>query len=91
MSCCGGHRRQISVAPNVQMAKTEGNGAQMRRAGETPVYFQYTGHTGLTAAGGITGRRYRFDHPGATVAVDGRDAASLAGIPNLSRLRPNGR
>lgn len=46
-------------------------------------WFQYTGTTGATVTGGVTGRRYRFDHPGAIVAVDARDARSLAAVPML--------
>jgi len=49
--------------------------------------FQYVGTTGLTVEGPITGKRYRFAAPGARVAVDGRDAPSVRGVPNL-RLLP---
>jgi hypothetical protein len=37
----------------------------------------------LTAVGPITGRRYRFNGPGARVAVDSRDAPSMRAVPNL--------
>ena len=49
--------------------------------------FEYAGTTALTAVGAITGRRYRFDRPGAIVDVDLRDASSLAGVPQLRRRR----
>lgn len=48
-----------------------------------PVYFQYVGNTGLTVQGRETRKRYRFDHPGAVVAVDVEDRPSLASVPNL--------
>jgi hypothetical protein len=35
--------------------------------------------------GPITKRLYRFAGPGAIVAVDGRDAPSLARVPQLRR------
>ena len=37
----------------------------------------------VTVAGGATGRRYRFDRPGARVVVDPRDRPSLAALPQL--------
>lgn len=49
------------------------------------VPFIYTGATRLIAEGPVTRRRYRFEHPGAVVEVDGRDAPSFAAIPNLRR------
>jgi hypothetical protein len=47
--------------------------------------FTYTGSTRLQAEGPVTRQRYRFEHPGATVAVDVRDAPGLAAVPNLKR------
>lgn len=47
--------------------------------------FQYLGASGLTVQGPVTKRLYRFAGPGATVAVDGRDAPSLARIAQLRR------
>ena len=41
------------------------------------VVFEYVGRTALTAIGGATGRRYRFEEPGAQVIVDARDRISL--------------
>jgi hypothetical protein len=49
------------------------------------VRFEYTGATGLTVRGPITGRNYRFKAPGEHVAVDGRDAPGMMAVP---RLRP---
>jgi hypothetical protein len=51
----------------------------------TSVGFVYDGPTRLHAQGPITRRIYRFEHTGAVVAVDARDAASMAAIPNLRR------
>jgi len=52
-----------------------------------PVRFQYVGRARLRVRGAITGRSYEFDHRGATVAVDGRDAPSLLGESALRVLR----
>lgn len=49
-------------------------------------WFQYTGTTAATVTGGATGRRYRFEHPGAIVTVDARDRRSLAAVPVLRQV-----
>ncbi len=50
-----------------------------------PVEFEYTGTTALTVIGPYTGRRYRFNRPGARLTVDGRDAFALVHVPVLRR------
>jgi hypothetical protein len=45
----------------------------------------YLGGSVLNVIGGATGRRYRFDGPGAKLAVDRRDAPGLAAIALLRR------
>ena len=45
--------------------------------------FEYVGATALMVVGPATGRCYRFERPGATVAVDLLDRATLAGIHSL--------
>jgi hypothetical protein len=47
--------------------------------------FEYVGKTALTAIGPVSGRHYRFSHPGAIVEVDLRDSASLGAVPNLRK------
>jgi hypothetical protein len=51
------------------------------------VNFRYEGPTRLQTQGPITRQRYRFEHSGAIVAVDARDAPSLAAIPQLRRVQ----
>jgi hypothetical protein len=45
--------------------------------------FEYVGATALTVIGPGSGLRYRFDRPGATLAVDPRDRAALEAVPLL--------
>jgi hypothetical protein len=52
------------------------------------VFFEYVGRTGLTVVGSGSGRRYRFDRPGARLEVDLKDRASLAGVPHLRQVVP---
>ena len=49
-------------------------------------FFRYVGATGLTVVGAATGTRYRFDSPGAVVAVDFRDLPSLQAVPHVRQL-----
>ena len=74
MSCCGDKRTQLYQASQVP-AETN-----------TSVYFQYTGKTGMTVIGRETRRRYRFDKPGAVIAVDAKDKAALVFVPNLRQV-----
>lgn len=47
------------------------------------VIFEYVGDTGMTVVGPVTGKRYRFDRPGARVEVDLRDRRPLTAVPRL--------
>jgi len=50
------------------------------------VLFEYTGPTGVVVKGAITGRGYAFRGYGSRVAVDSRDARTLAAMPYLQRV-----
>lgn len=45
--------------------------------------FEYVGASALTVIGPASGLRYRFDRPGARLAVDPRDSVALQAIPLL--------
>ncbi len=61
--------------------------AAPRASGSSPYpSFQYIGGSGLTVQGPASKRLYRFASPGAIVAVDARDAPSLARMPQLRRV-----
>jgi hypothetical protein len=76
--------------PRIEPA-ARGHAARTPRTVVTPtVRYEYTGDTGLTVFGGATRTRYRFAHPGAQVAVDARDAASLESVPRLRRVSIEG-
>lgn len=86
MSCCGSKRTQF-YRPGSQAVTETAGATGIRAAAPGVVPFRYTGGTGLTVQGPITGRRYRFNGTGAQVEVDGRDAPSFGGVPNLQRIR----
>ena len=52
------------------------------------VNFEYTGNSGLSVTGGITGKKYRFNHPGDIQLIDYRDASGMMAIPVLKKMKP---
>ena len=60
---------------------------QTQPESDAQVYFQYIGTKGLTVRGLMSGKHYRFDRPGAVVAIDARDIHELADVPLLKRVR----
>ncbi len=88
MSCCGNLRR-LAATSSPDLLPLSHDKTTVVPTGPTRhfvILFEYIGTTALTAIGGLTGRRYRFDRPGARVAIDPRDRPSVAQIPNLRQL-----
>lgn len=87
MSCCGKARTQQGTISHqrANVARAEAHPASV--AAGKMVYFQYFGKTGMTVTGPASSQVYRFLANGAPVAVDARDAASLARVPNLRAMR----
>lgn len=77
MTCCGDKRAELNLTRQEPEPDKQAD----------PVFFQYTGRTGLTVIGRETGLRYRFDSPGAVVTVDVRDRLALASVPNLRQVK----
>jgi len=69
----GGNARATTVSP-------------MPPARQSRVFFEYTGRTGLTVIGPVTGRQYRFGRPGVRLEVDLKDRRSLTAVPNLRQI-----
>lgn len=65
--------------------------SKKKSASSSYVLFQYLGKNCLIAIGPVTKTFYRFDSPGAIVAVDLRDQPSLLVIPQLRQLPPSHR
>jgi hypothetical protein len=79
MACCG-QKRALAAASGRAVE------SQRPRPASRVALYQYTGTAGMTVLGRVSGLKYRFGQPGATVQVDPRDVASMAGLPNLRRL-----
>lgn len=87
MSCCGRPRVATPLPPSPGAPSVNAGPAQPAPRAQAGVDFRYEGPTRLQAQGPITHRRYRFEHSGAIVTVDARDAPSLAAIPHLRRVQ----
>ncbi len=74
MGCCGSKRELVNLGQ--KPAQPAG-----------PVYFQYTGKTGVTVIGRETRTRYRFDNPGAVVPVDALDRDAMTYVPCLRQVK----
>ncbi len=87
MGCCGnGNQRRgdsMQASPPAP-APAPAPVQQPMRYGH--VFFEYVGPTAMTAIGRASGKHYRFDRPGAQVAVEPMDEASMRGVPNLRRI-----
>jgi len=85
MSCCGGKGTSSRNA----MPSRASTSALRSLAPSLPnvVVFRYEGPTALTVTGRATNRRYYFAKPGAEVAVDLRDEASVAQVPKVKAIR----
>ncbi len=87
MGCCGKRRAAFPGMTSASAPAVNRLSSQPRPAGGARVVFEYVGRTALTAVGRTTGLRYRFERPGARVAVDPRDRASLASVPVLCQVQ----
>lgn len=82
MSCCGrGATTPGGIISDSASRRRSRTGNQHRG-----IYIQYVGVSVLTAYGPVSGRSYRFNTPGAVLAVDPRDRASLEAIAKLRRV-----
>lgn len=72
MSCCGQKRAAARTASPAPEARPAG--------GLRHVVLQYLGSARVTYIGAATKRLYAFAAPGASVAVDARDAGGLIAL-----------
>ena len=92
MSCCGKMRAAMGAPAMIASgtaisphASAPGSASGFR---QSRVFFEYVGRSGLTVIGPASGRRYRFEKPGARLEVDLKDRRSLAGVPYLRQVVP---
>ncbi len=83
MCNCGNKRTLFEQQTNIQSGFAH---YKRNHFGETDLPFEYTGKTGLSATGSITGKQYRFNFTGDIQLVDYRDAPGMSAIPVLKKL-----
>jgi hypothetical protein len=86
MSCCGKGREQLSTTFQPEVAEQAVRELPTRPAPRFAIDFEYTGTTGLTVEGPVTGKTYRFEQGQGRVAVDVRDMAGIEQVPKLRRV-----
>ena len=86
MSCCGGNRARAAMP-----GKASSSPSPVPRPGYVPpstvAVFRYEGAGSLTIIGPVTGRKYWFEQNGSELAVDPRDRAAVAKVPNVRLMR----
>jgi hypothetical protein len=85
--CCGAKSTPRPLATRPVAFRAQAGSPSSAPAAPASVVFEYTGTTGLTVVSPVTGKRYRFDAPGAQLAVDPRDRNMLLYVPNLRPTR----
>lgn len=90
MGCCGKKVEQFRAgAPSLPPGKTARlAGPRVVPAVYDRAIFEYIGNTGMTVVGPASGKRYRFERPGARLEVDLRDRRALAAVPHLRQMMP---
>jgi hypothetical protein len=87
--CCGRDRAQQKVTSKPLSSRPANRPATAvnRETPQSRVAYVYAGNTGMTVTGPVSGKQYRFDHPGARVEVDARDRVLLASVRQLRQVK----
>lgn len=88
MSCCGNKRRKLrqATSSNRVSVNSSRNSIEATTNDNTAINFQYIGKSKLRVIGPRTRNLYRFNQPGALVAVDPRDQFALIHVPTLRKV-----
>lgn len=87
MGCCGsGNPSRGGSIQSSHHGAVSASAGHARPLRYSHAFFEYVGPTAMTAIGRSTGKHYRFDRPGARVAVDPADRASVAQVPHLREV-----
>jgi hypothetical protein len=83
MCNCGNKRDTITQSQSNGQAVVETSTVRVW----PDVNFEYTGNSGLSVTGGVTGKKYRFNNPGDIQLIDYRDASGMMAIPVLKKTK----
>lgn len=87
MSCCGKQRTMSPRPARISPSRTPVHNTSEEPRLIRRVFFEYVGRTSLTVIGPKSGKRYRFDNPGAKIEVDLRDRPWLAAMARLRETK----
>ena len=85
MCNCGNKRSGLTSQSSQSAASHQPVSLPTQKAGPD-ITFMYTGLSGLSVTGSVTGKRYRFLGPDDKQLVDYRDASSMMSVPVLRRV-----
>ncbi|MDD5570942.1 MAG: hypothetical protein PHD97_07270 [Bacteroidales bacterium] len=80
MNCCG--KKLESLRKKGELAELKNHPVQV----QNPVYYQYTGNSGLMIKGKHTGIEYNFNKKGIIAGIDFRDATHITETNTLNKL-----
>jgi len=84
MPCQATRRSASARSTEKKKSKSDDDArAVLQIVDDGPPRFQYVGDGALTLIGPRSGRRYRFDRPGAVLETDREDGPALAGVSVL--------
>lgn len=78
MPCCNQKRTALR--------RPETTASPNEPAPPAEIFFRYTGLNRIVVYGAVTRIAYRFDSPGASRAIDRRDAPGMMAVPMLERV-----
>ena len=91
MCNCGNKRNEYAADEKLKFNSSNNSSQLMPSKIFEDSYFKYTGNTGLTVKGNITGKVYRFSKGGEVQLIDYRDASAMFGVPVLQKVAANSR
>jgi hypothetical protein len=82
--CCGRNAFSTQDSPSRATAVSSTISAT-GNASPAATCFEYTGKTALTVVSPLTGKKYRFRHPGECLEIEVQDQFWIPFVPNLRR------
>ena len=91
MCNCGNKRNEYAADEKLKFNSNNNSSQLMPSKIFEDSYFKYTGNTGLTVKGNITGKVYRFSKGDEVQLIDYRDVSAMFGVPVLKKVAANSR
>jgi hypothetical protein len=85
MCNCGKKREDYSAGQSSRLSNYKNIESPQNKIWND-TYFEYTGLTALSVTGKISGKNYRFTHPGNIQPIDYRDVSGMMAVPVLRKV-----